>query len=264
MQRLLNTVSAVLMLIVVLYAFGIFGYAIYSGMKKEEPVAEAVEEAAPAATAEAPAAEPAAEETAVAEPAAAPAAEAPAAEAPAAEEVAAEEVAAAPQAAPAPVAKPDPAVEAAVAKLVASRPPMSTAGLPEALQPATFDADAVLAMIADSDLSDTVKASLSGTVENARTNPGMVLSAALQVKEALGLKAKEPKLVKDAPSIDMSGLPAALQPESFDADAVLQMIAESGLSDTVKSSLSTSVEAARTNPGMVQGVALQVKEALGL
>jgi colicin import membrane protein len=255
MQRLLNTVSAVLMLIVVLYAFGIFGYAIYSGMKKEEPVAEATEEAAPAATAEAPAAEPVAEEAAAEPaPAAEPVAEAPAAE-PAAEETAA---------APAPVAKPDPAVEAAVARLVASKPPVSTAGLPEALQPATFDADAVLAMIADSDLSDAVKASLSGTVENARTNPDMVLSAALQVKEALGLKAKEPQLVKKAPVIDMSGLPAALQPESFDADAVLQMIAESDLSDTVKSSLSTSVEAARTNPGMVQGVALQVKEALGL
>ena len=256
MQKLLNTVSALLMLVVVIYAFGILGYAIYSGMQAEEPVAEAIEEAAPVA--EAPAAEePAAEETAAVEPAAEPAPEPePAAEAPAAEAPAAP--------APAPVAKPDPAVEAAVAKLVASRPPMSLAGLPEALQPASFDADAVLAMIAESDLSDTVKSSLSGAVENARTNPDMVLSAALQVKEALGLKATEPKLVKDAPVIDMSGVPAALQPENFDADAVLQMIADSDLADTVKSSLSTSVENARTNPDMVQGVALQVKRALGL
>jgi len=263
MQRLMNTVSALLMLAVVLYAFGIFGYAIYSGMQSEEPMAEATEEAAPVAE-ETTEVAPAAEETAAApEPAAEPVTEeaaAPAAEeaAPAAEETAA----AAPE--PAPVAQPDPAVEAAVAKLVRSKPPMSLAGLPEALQPATFDADGVLALIADSDLSATVKSSLSTSVEAARTNPDMVLGVALQVKRALGLKAVAPKLVQDAPVIDMSGLPAALQPESFDADAVLQMIAESDLSDTVKSSLSTSVENARTNPDMVQGVALQVKRALGL
>ncbi|MGC9371492.1 MAG: hypothetical protein ACP5DX_18325 [Paracoccaceae bacterium] len=263
MQRLLNTVSALLMLAVVLYAFGIFGYAIYKGMQPEEPVAEVTEEAVPAAEEPAEAA-PAAEEAAEAEPqpAAEPVTEEAAAEPAEAPAPAAEETAAAPE--PAPMAKPDPAVEAAVAKLVRSRPPVSMAGLPEALQPASFDADGVLALIAGSDLSDTVKSSLSTSVEAARTNPDMVLGVALQVKEALGLKAKEPQLVKDAPAIDMSGLPEALQPESFDADAVLQMIAESDLSDTVKSSLSTSVENARTNPGMVQGVALQVKEALGL
>ncbi|WP_212526124.1 hypothetical protein [Actibacterium sp. MT2.3-13A] len=266
MQRLLNIVSALLMLAVVLYAFGIFGYAIYQGLQPDEPVAQATEDAAAVAE-ETAAAAPAAEEAGA--PAPAPAAQPEAVPAPAAEESAAaapaaETPAPAEAAAPAPAAQPDPAVEAAVARLVASRPATSLAGLPAALQPESFDGEAVLAMIAASDLADTVKSSLSASVRNAATNPDMVQAVALQVKEALGLKAQAPALVPAAPAIDISGLPAALQPESFDAGAVLRMIAEADLPGTVKSSLSAAVENARTNPGMVRGVVLQVKEALGL
>jgi colicin import membrane protein len=56
-----------------------------------------------------------------------------------------------------------------------------------ALDPANFNADAVVALIDGSTLDDGVKTTLKTAVEAAKTNPALVADTIAQVKTALGM-----------------------------------------------------------------------------
>ncbi len=61
-----------------------------------------------------------------------------------------------------------------------------------------------------------------------------------------------------------TGAAAALDPATFDPDAVVVLIDGSTLDDATKTTLKTAVEAARTNPALVADTVAQVRTALGL
>ena len=157
--------------IVVLLAAG--GYYQFSYKPAQEAAAlKAAEEkaAAEAAAAEAAAAEAAAKAAAEAEAAAAAAAEAQAAAAAEAEAAAAAATEAVEGAAEAVTEGAGAAVDAAAA-----------------LDPANFNADAVVALIDGSTLDDATKTTLKTSVEAARANPALVADTVAQVKAALGM-----------------------------------------------------------------------------
>jgi hypothetical protein len=56
-----------------------------------------------------------------------------------------------------------------------------------ALDPANFNADAVVALIDGSTLDDATKATLKTAVEAAKANPALVADTVAQVKAALGM-----------------------------------------------------------------------------
>ncbi|NHB77385.1 MULTISPECIES: hypothetical protein [Rhodobacterales] len=56
-----------------------------------------------------------------------------------------------------------------------------------ALDPANFNADAVVALIDGSTLDDATKTTLKTAVEAARTNPALVADTIAQIKTALGM-----------------------------------------------------------------------------
>lgn len=60
-------------------------------------------------------------------------------------------------------------------------------GAAAALDPANFNADAVIAVIDGSTLDDATKTTLRTAVEAARTNPALVADTVAQVRTALGL-----------------------------------------------------------------------------
>ena len=112
-----------------------------------------------------------AQEAAMAADAAAKAAEAAAAETAAAEAAAAE-------------AAKKVADEAAAAAAAAAE--AATAAV-AALDPATFNADSVVALIDGSPLDDAMKATLKTAVEAAKANPALVADTIAQIKTALGM-----------------------------------------------------------------------------
>ena len=112
-----------------------------------------------------------AQEAAMAADAAAKAAEAAAAETAAAEAAAAE-------------AAKKIADEAAAAAAAAAE--AATAAV-AALDPATFNADSVVALIDGSPLDDAMKATLKTAVEAAKANPALVADTIAQIKTALGM-----------------------------------------------------------------------------
>jgi len=63
----------------------------------------------------------------------------------------------------------------------------AVAGAAAALDPANFNADAVIAVIDGSTLDDATKTTLRTAVEAARTNPALVADTVAQVRTALGL-----------------------------------------------------------------------------
>ncbi len=60
-------------------------------------------------------------------------------------------------------------------------------GATAALDPANFNADAVVALIDGSTLDDATKTTLRTAVEAARANPALVADTLAQVRTALGL-----------------------------------------------------------------------------
>jgi len=79
------------------------------------------------------------------------------------------------------------AAEAAAAEAAAAEAAAAAAGGVDALDPANFNADAVVAMIDGSALDDATKATLKTAVEAARANPALVADTVAQVKAALGM-----------------------------------------------------------------------------
>jgi hypothetical protein len=144
--------------IVVLLAASGYYQLIYKPEQAREMVAEAEKKAAEAAAA----------------------AEAQAAEAAAATEAAAAEATAAAEAAAADAA-------AATTEAVTEGAAAATDGAAAALDPATFNADAVIALIDGSTVDDATKATLKTAVEAARANPALVADTVAQVKTALGM-----------------------------------------------------------------------------
>ena len=157
--------------IVVLLAGSGYYQLVYKPQVAKEMVAEAEKKAAEAAAAaEAQAAEAAAaaETAAAAEAAAATATEAATEGAAAATEAVTEGAAAATEA----------ATEGAAAVTDAAA---------AALDPANFNADAVIALIDGSTVDDATKATLKTAVEAAKANPALVADTIAQVKTALGM-----------------------------------------------------------------------------
>ena len=68
----------------------------------------------------------------------------------------------------------------------------------------------------------------------------------------------------DAAADAGEGIAGALDPQNFDADSVIGAIDSSSLDDATKSTLKSVVEAAKSNPALVQPAIDQVKAALGL
>jgi hypothetical protein len=110
----------------------------------------------------------------------APATEAPATEAPATEAPAAD----APAATEAPATE-APATEAPATEAPATEAPAADAAT--ALDPANFNADAVVALIDGAAIDDATKTTLKTAVEAARANPALVADTIAQVKTALGM-----------------------------------------------------------------------------
>ncbi|MBA3909261.1 MAG: hypothetical protein C0524_05100 [Rhodobacter sp.] len=101
-----------------------------------------------------------------------------------AEKKAAEEAAAAEAAAAEAAAK---AAEEAAAAEAAAAEAAAAAATAAALDPATFNADSVVALIDGSTLDDATKTTLKTAVEAAKANPALVADTIAQVKTALGM-----------------------------------------------------------------------------
>lgn len=131
-----------------------------------------------------------AQEAAMEQEAAAKAAEAAAAEAAAAEAAAAEAAAKAEAEAAAATEAAATATEAATdtaTEAVTEGTAAATDAAAAALDPANFNADAVVALIDGSTLDDATKTTLKTAVEAARANPALVADTVAQVKAALGM-----------------------------------------------------------------------------
>jgi colicin import membrane protein len=140
-------------IVVLLAGLGYYQF-VYVPQQQDTPAAaegEAPATEAPATESEAPATE-------------APATEAPATEAPATEA---------------------PATEAPATEAPATEAPAADAAA--ALDPANFNADAVVALIDGAAIDDAAKATLKTAVEAARANPALVADTIAQVKTALGM-----------------------------------------------------------------------------
>lgn len=106
----------------------------------------------------------------------------------AAEEAAAAAQKAADEAAAAATATTEAATDAAAATTEAATDAAAAAtDAAAALDPANFNADAVVALIDGSTLDDATKATLKTAVEAAKANPALVADTVAQVKTALGM-----------------------------------------------------------------------------
>ena len=76
---------------------------------------------------------------------------------------------------------------AATTEAAAEAATAATDAAAAALDPANFNADAVVALIDGSALDDATKATLKTAVEAARANPALVADTITQVKTALGM-----------------------------------------------------------------------------
>jgi hypothetical protein len=76
---------------------------------------------------------------------------------------------------------------AAATEAVTEGAAAATEGAAAALDPANFNADAVVALIDGSTLDDATKTTLKTAVEAAKANPALVADTVAQVKAALGM-----------------------------------------------------------------------------
>lgn len=151
--------------IVVLLAGSGYYQLVYKPQVAKEMVAEAEKKAAEAAAA----------------------AEAQAAEAAAAAEAQAAETAAAAEAAAATATEAATEGAAAATEAATEGAAAVTDAAAAALDPANFNADAVIALIDGSTVDDATKATLKTAVEAAKANPALVADTIAQVKTALGM-----------------------------------------------------------------------------